>query len=443
MTRRSSVALPSGMQSKGGRERISRRQFIGTMGALAALGTPAISVAANRSAGHVVVVGGGFSGATAAKYLRLFSQGQVEVTLIEPQPQFISCPLSNMVLEGHYTIEDVTRDYQLEKNHGVKMIQDTVTKIDPDKKEVILSNGDVIAWDRLIVSPGIDFMWEQIPGMNNADAQSNIMHAWTAGPQTVQLRQQLEAMPDGGRFIISIPETPYRCPPAPYERSCAVASYFKKHKPKSKVIIFDANADVASKPGLFKATSAELYPDIVEYVPMYRAVDVVANENRVLFEFGEEEQADVLNFVPPMRAGDIAHQTGLTNAGGRWCAVDFLTFESTAIPNIHVIGDAIQVAPGMPKSGHMANQHAKTCAAAVAALLLDRPVNDDPIYANTCFSLVNDELAMHVSSVHRYSPKDKTMMPVEGSGGVSTHATALEGQHTYSWARTIWADVLT
>jgi len=437
------VALPSGMQSKGGREMISRRQFIGTMGALAALGTPAISVAANRSAGHVVVVGGGFSGATAAKYLRLFSQGQVEVTLIEPQPQFISCPLSNMVLEGHYTIEDVTRDYQLEKNHGVKMIQDTVTKIDPDKKEVILSNGDVIAWDRLIVSPGIDFMWEQIPGMNNADAQSKIMHAWKAGPQTVQLRQQLEAMPDGGRFIISIPETPYRCPPAPYERSCAVASYFKKHKPKSKVIIFDANADVASKPGLFKAAWEELYPDIVEYVPMFKAVDVEAAANKVIFELGEEETADVLNFVPPMRAGDIAFETGLTTANDRWCEVDFLTFESVVMPNVHVIGDAIQVAPGMPKSGHMANQHGKTCGAAVAALMLGRPVNDMPIYSNTCFSLVNDVEAMHVASVHRYSPEEKTMLPVEGAGGVSTKASEREGKQTYSWAHTIWADVLT
>ena len=437
------MALPSGMQSKGGREMISRRQFIGTMGALAALGTPAISVAANRSAGHVVVVGGGFSGATAAKYLRLFSQGQVEVTLIEPQPQFISCPLSNMVLEGHYTIEDVTRDYQLEKNHGVKMIQDTVTKIDPDKKEVILSNGDVIAWDRLIVSPGIDFMWEQIPGMNNADAQSKIMHAWKAGPQTVQLRQQLEAMPDGGRFIISIPETPYRCPPAPYERSCAVASYFKKHKPKSKVIIFDANADVASKPGLFKAAWEELYPDIVEYVPMFKAVDVEAAANKVIFELGEEETADVLNFVPPMRAGDIAFETGLTTANDRWCEVDFLTFESVVMPNVHVIGDAIQVAPGMPKSGHMANQHGKTCGAAVAALMLGRPVNDMPIYSNTCFSLVNDVEAMHVASVHRYSPEEKTMLPVEGAGGVSTKASEREGKQTYSWAHTIWADVLT
>lgn len=422
---------------------ISRRRFMGTMGALTALGTPLVSLAANRSAGHVIVIGGGFSGATAAKYLRKFSQGQIEVTLIEPNNQFVSCPLSNMVLEGHFSIEDVTRDYELGKNHGVKMVHDTVTRIDPDKQTVTLANGETLNWDRLIVSPGIDFMWDRIPGMNNPEAQAKIMHAWKAGPQTVQLRKQLEEMPDGGRFIISIPETPYRCPPAPYERSCAVASYFKKHKPKSKVLIFDANADVTSKPGLFKAAWEEHYPDIVEYIPMFKAVDVEAATNKVIFELGEEEKADVLNFVPPMRAGNIAHETGLTTANDRWCEVEFLTFESVAIPKIHVIGDSIQVAPGMPKSGHMANQHGKTCAAAVAALLLGRSVNDMPIYSNTCFSLVNDVEAMHVASVHRYDPEEKTMLPVEGAGGVSVEASEREGRQTYSWANTIWADVLT
>ena len=421
----------------------NRRRFLEVAGTLAVMGQ-ALPVWANKpSAGHVVVVGGGFAGATAAKYLRLFSQGQIEVTLIEPQRQFISCPLSNMVLEGHYTLADVTLDYHLEKNYGIQLIHERVDSIDSDGRSLLLTNGQELRWDRLVMAPGVDFLWDKIPGMNSQQAQEKIMHAWKAGPQTVQLRQQLEAMPDGGRFIISVPEVPFRCPPAPYERACAVASYFKKHKPRSKVLVFDANPDVASKPDLFKAAWADLYPDIVEYVPMFKAVDVVPAENRVLFEFGEDEQADVLNFVPSMRAGDIAHQTGLTNAGGRWCAVDFLTFESTAVPGIHVIGDAIQVAPGMPKSGHMANQHGKTCAAAVAALMLDRPVNDRPIYSNTCFSLVNDELAMHVASVHQYSPEHETMMPVEGSGGVSTHATAQEGQHTYSWAQTIWADVLT
>jgi len=413
------------------------------MGALAALSTPVLGRARGSAAAHVVVVGGGYGGATAAKYLRLASQGKIAVTLIEPNPVFISCPISNLVLEGRFTIDDVTRPYtQLDKRHGINIVHDTVKTIDPDAKTVTLANGETVKWDRLIVSPGIDFMWERIPGMNAEGAQDQIFHAWKPGMQTVALRKQLEAMPDGGRFIIAVPEAPYRCPPAPYERASLVASYFKKHKPRSKVHIFDANADVTSKGALFKAAWKEHYPDIIEYTPAFKAVDVVAAENKVIFELGEEETADVLNFVPPMRAGDLALKAGLTTANDRWCEVDFLTFESIAVPGVHVLGDAIQVAPAMPKSGHMANQHGKTCAFAVAALLLGRPVNGDPIYSNTCFSFVSDSLAMHVASVHRFDPGKKTMLTVEGSGGVSATSTDKEGEHAISWSRAIWADVL-
>lgn len=423
---------------------MKRRTFLGTMGAFATLGFPAFTQAASGSAGHVVVIGGGYAGATAAKYLRLFSQGRVDVTLIEPNRQFVSCPLSNLVLEGKYTIDDVTTPYSgLEANHGIQRIQDRVTSIELDEKTVTLSGGEKISWDRLVVSPGIDFMWDQIPGMNRASAQSKIFHAWQAGAQTVGLRKQLEAMPDGGRFIIAIPETPYRCPPGPYERSCAVASYLKKHKPKSKLHIFDANADVTSKGPLFKAAWEEHYADIIEYMPAFKAVDIDVDNKELVFELGEREKADVINLIPPMRAGNIARDAGLTTANDRWCEVDFLTFESIVAPGVHVLGDAIQVAPGMPKSGHMANQHGKNAAAAIAALMLDRPVNDDPIYANTCFSFVTDDQAMHVSSVHRYNRDDKTMVPVDGAGGVSQAASKDEGTHAVSWSKTIWADVLT
>lgn len=423
---------------------MNRRSFIGTMGALTALAAPFTVRAASKPVAHVVVLGGGFSGATAAKYLRLFSQGQIAVTLVEPNPSFVSCPISNLVLEGRFTIDDVTLPYTpLEKHHGIKLVQDKATAIDPDARTVTLAGGGTLQWDRLIVSPGIDFMWDRIPGMNKEGAQDQVLHAWKAGPQTVALRKQLEAMPDGGRFIISIPEAPYRCPPAPYERASVVASYFKKHKPRSKVQIFDANADVTSKGALFKAAWAELYPDIIEYVPAFKAVDVVAPENKVIFELGEEEAADVLNFVPPMRAADIAKQAGLATANDRWCEVDFLTFESIAVPGVHVLGDAIQIAPLMPKSGHMANQHGKTCAAAVAAMLLERPVNGDPIYSNTCYSFVSDDLAMHVASVHRFDPDKKTMLTVEGSGGLSVTSTEREAEHALSWSKAIWADMLT
>lgn len=422
---------------------MNRRSFIGTVGALAALGGPGLSFAANNSAAHVVVVGGGYGGATAAKYIRLFSQNKIAVTLIDPNPAFISCPISNLVLEGKFTIDDVTTAYTgLEKNHGIKRIQDTVSTIDADAKTVTLGNGETIKWDRLIVSPGIDFMWENIPGMNQEGAQKKVFHAWKPGDQTVGLRQQLEAMDDGGRFIIAIPEAPYRCPPAPYERASLVASYFKKHKPRSKVHIFDANADITSKAGLFRAAWEDLYPDLIEYVPTYKAVDVVASENKVIFELGEEETADVLNFVPPMRAGNIARDSGLVTANDRWCEVDFLTFESIAVPGVHVLGDSIQIAPAMPKSGHMANQHGKTCAAAVTAMLLEQPVNGDPIYSNTCFSFVSDTLAMHVASVHRYDADKKTMLSVEDSGGVSATSTEAEAEHALSWSKSIWADML-
>lgn len=423
---------------------MNRRSFLRSVGALATAGVPVFAHAKESSSAHVVVVGAGYGGATAAKYLRLFSQGRIAVTLIEPNPVFVSCPISNLVLEGRFSIDDVTRPYTaLKDQHGITMVQDTVTAIDADARTVTLSKGDTLSWDRLIVSPGIDFMWERIPGMNSSGAQEKIFHAWKPGTQTVGLRKQLETMPDGGRFIIAVPEAPYRCPPAPYERASVVASYLKKHKPRSKLHIFDANPDVTSKAGLFKAAWEEYYPDIIEYVPMFKAVDVDPAERKVIFELGEEESADVLNFVPPMRAADLARNAGLVTVNDRWCGVDFLTFESIAIPGIHVLGDAIQIAPGMPKSGHMANQHGKTCAAAVAALLLERPVNGDPIYSNTCFSFVSDELAMHVASVHRFDPDKQTMLPVEGSGGVSATSTAAEGEHAISWSRAIWSDVLT
>ena len=421
---------------------MKRRSFLGGMGAVAVASAPGLSWAGGKAAPHVVVVGGGYAGATAAKYVRLFSQGAIRVTLIEPNRQFISCPMSNLVLEGKLAMEDITRGYEGLQARGVEVVHDYVSQIDASAGKVVLGSGARIAWDRLIVSPGIDFMWDQIPGLNNPEAQKQILHAWRAGPQTVALRQQLEAMPDGGRYIITIPQAPYRCPPAPYERACMVASYFKKHKPRSKVHVFDANPDITSKGGLFRAAWKRFYPDIIEYMPAFKAVDVDVANKEVVFELGEQEAADVLNVVPPMRAGRVAVDAGLATANNRWCEVDFLTFESIAVPKVHVLGDAIQIAPAMPKSGHMANQHGKTCAAAVSALLLQRPVNADPIYSNTCFSFVSADEAMHVASVHRYSPDKKTMMPVEGSGGLSPESSEREGEEARSWSQTIWADML-
>jgi sulfide dehydrogenase [flavocytochrome c] flavoprotein subunit len=280
------------------------------------------------------------------------------------------------------------------------------------------------------------------PACLGAGAQEKVLHAWKAGPQTIALRRQLEAMPDGGVYALAIPLAPYRCPPGPYERACQIANYFSKAKPKSKVLILDANDDVTSKGPLFKKAWAERYKGIVEYRPKHTAVDVDVATNTLKFEFNDNLKADVLNVIPPMRAGDIAVKTGLATANKRWCEVDFLTFESKAAKNIHVLGDSIQIAPAMPKSGHMANQHGKTCAAAVVALLTGKLPNDMPVYNNTCYSFVSESDVVHVSSVHRYDAEKKTMLTVPGSGGVSSGANELEGRYALAWARNIWADTL-
>ncbi|HSO46016.1 MAG TPA: FAD/NAD(P)-binding oxidoreductase [Rhodoferax sp.] len=427
-----------------------RRQFVRTLGAGSALGALGslgmLSGCATSGGGKgpkVVVVGGGFGGATAAKYVRMWSDYGIAVTLVEPNASFISCPMSNLVLGGVKTMADITTPYDgLTKNHGVTVVHDMVTSIDADKRIVKLAGGSELPYDRLILSPGIDFMWETLPGMAKPGAQDKVLHSWKAGAQTVALRKQLEAMPDGGVYAISVPLAPYRCPPGPYERACQVASYFQKAKPKSKVLILDANEDVTSKGPLFKKAWAERYQGMVEFRGKHPLADVDAATNTLKFEFQDDVKADVLNVIPPMRAGAIAVQTGLATANKRWCEVDFLTFESKAAKNIHVLGDSILAAPAMPKSGHMANQHGKTCAAAVVALLTGQMPNPSPIYNNTCYSFVSAEDVVHVASVHTYDPVKKTMVTVAGSGGVSKAANDLEGRFALAWAQNIWADTL-
>ncbi|MEQ1882059.1 MAG: FCSD flavin-binding domain-containing protein, partial [Burkholderiales bacterium] len=259
--------------------------------------------------------------------------------------------------------------------------------------------------------------------------------------QTVALRRQLEAMRDGGVFALTIPKAPYRCPPGPYERACQVAWYFKTHKPRSKVLILDANEDVVSKKALFTKIWAERYPGIVEYRPNSElvGVDVGTLTARLTFD---DVKADVLNIIPPQRAGNIARDAGLITVNNKWCGVDFLTYESLALKNVHVLGDAIMAAPLMPKSGHMANQHAKVCAAAIVALLHGEEVNAQPLLTNTCYSFVSDKDVIHVASVHAYNPDKKTMEVVSGASGVSTEANELEGHYAEAWGRNIWADML-
>jgi NADPH-dependent 2,4-dienoyl-CoA reductase/sulfur reductase-like enzyme len=408
-------------------------------------GAALTSVAGGRvpARARVLVVGGGYGGATAAKYVRLFSGQKVDVVLVEPDDAFVSCPISNLVLGGSATLADLTSRYDaLETRHGVRRIKDMVVSIDAAKKVAVLASGPTISYDKLILSPGIDLMWDMVTGLRAAQNEGRILQAWKAGPETVSLRRQLEAMPDGGVYAISIPIAPYRCPPGPYERACQVASYFKAAKPKSKVLILDANPDVTSKGPLFKKVWAEQYPGMVEYRSLHTAMAVDARTNSVKFEIQDDIRADVLNVLPPMRAGAIAVQTGLANANARWCHVNFLNFESTAAKDIHVIGDSIQAAPAMPKSGHMANNQAKVLAAAIVAELAGWEINPAPMLTNTCYSFVDARNVVHVASVHEYVAAEKTFKTVAGSGGVSAAPSEQEGNYAWNWARTIWADTL-
>ena len=422
---------------------INRRAFLKASGATtAAAGVSAITGCASvggTSGPKVVVVGGGYGGATAAKYIKMWGPN-IDVTLIERNGEFISCPISNLVIGGSQTMKDITVSYDtLQKKYGVRVLRGEAVGVDVDKKVVRLASGEAIAFDRVILSPGVDFMFEMVPGLNNAPAQEKILHAWKAGAQTVALRRQLEAMKDGGIFAISIPEAPYRCPPGPYERACQVADYFKKSKPKSKVLILDANMDVTSKPGLFKKAWAEMYPGMVEYRGSSKLMDVDVASNTAKLEFGDVK-ADVLNVLPPMKAGAIAN--AFITANKRWCEINWLTYEAKNVPGVHLLGDALQIAPAMPKSGHMANGHGKACAAAVVALLNGEAPNASPTLTNTCYSFVSADKVVHVASIHKYDEVAKTMKAVPGSGGVSAQSSELEGQYAMTWAKNIWADTL-
>jgi sulfide dehydrogenase [flavocytochrome c] flavoprotein subunit len=421
----------------------SRRRLIGAGAALGGLGALALAGCATGasggpSIGRVVVVGGGFGGATAARYLKLWG-GNVDVTLVERNTSFVSCPISNLVLGGYREMADITRGYDGLKALGVKVVQGDVSAIDAAGKKVRLASGGELPYDRLVVSPGVDFMWDQVGGLQAAVDSGRVLHSWKAGPQTLALRQQLQAMADGGVVAISIPKSPYRCPPGPYERACVVASYLKAAKPKSKLLVLDANPEVQSKKALFEKAFKDLYAGTLEYRANAELKEVAGNVAKLEFE---DVKADVLNVIPPQRAADIARSAGLINVNNRWVGVNWLTMESTAVPGVHVLGDATFPAALMPKSGHMANQHAKVAAAAIIQLLKGQPVNATPVVMNTCYSFVGARDVIHVASVHQYDAADKTFKTVPGSGGVSAAANQIEGRYALSWAQNIWSDML-
>ena len=418
---------------------IDRRDFLKIAASTALVSLPMLSKAATQAKGRIVVVGGGYAGATAAKYLRDWSNGGLDVIVVEPRSQFVSCPLSNLVLGGNKNINDLTFGYDLLKsNHGIQWVADEVVSIDAASRVVKMKQGE-LAYDRLVIAPGIDFMYEQLPMLQSPQSQEVVPHAWKAGKQTVNLRKQLESMKDGGVFVMSIPKAPYRCPPGPYERVCQVAFYLKNHKPNSKVIVLDANAEIISKKGLFTKVWAEMYAGMIDYRPNSSVVDVDVATKTVKTEF-ESVQANVLNVIPPQRAGKIAQIVGAANVDKRWCEVDFLTYESKIISNVHIIGDSVSAA--LPKSAHMATSQARVCANAIVAIMGQQMPDASPVFANTCYSFVSDKMAMHVANVYRYDATKKIMVTAEG-GGVSDKPSELEGNYAQAWAKNIWSDVLT
>ena len=419
-----------------------RRDFLQLALAGSAWGPMAAASGKSGRAGHaalgrVVVVGAGFGGATAAKYVRVLSGGRIEVVLVDQNADFISCPVSNRVLGGQKTLGQLTFGYDLlRQNHGVKFMRGSVTAIDADKSHIVMA-GKKLAYDRLIVAPGIDFIFDDFPVL--AGAQQQIPHAWKAGPQTRNLQRQLEAMRNGGVFTIVVPAQPYRCPPAPYERACQVAFYLKTHKPRSKIVVLDANPVITSKRALFERAWRDLYPGMIEYVPggELQGVEVATKTVKTAFD---TVKSDVLNIIPPQRAGRIAQDCGLANIEHGWCEVDFVSHESKVLRRVHVIGDAID--SGLPKSAHMANAQAKICARAVVDLMLGQAPDPSPAYANTCYSFIDDRQAMRVSTLYRYDPAKKGMQ-AEGAGILSDHPSVQEGGDADAWAQQIWADVLT
>lgn len=401
---------------------LSRRKFIrlvSTAGALSAIGSaswPLNTLGKSRRArGRVIVVGGGFGGATCAKYLRKFGPG-IKVTLIERDTRFVTCPFSNAVLGGLQDINSITHSYdKLRDKHGVKVIHDTVTTIDPTAKKVTLEGGKRLRYDRLVVSPGIDFRWDKIEGYN-AKVSETIPHAWKGGPQTVTLSKQLRAMNNGGVVIIAPPGNPFRCPPGPYERASMIAHYLKQRKPKSKILILDAKNKFSKQP-LFMQGWEKLYPGMIEWVKRGETggINRVVEKTRTVYdEFGKAYKGDVINVIPPQKANVIAHTAGLVNQDG-WCPVNQSTFESTIHKHVHVIGDS-SIAGKLPKSGFAASSEAKVCAVAIVSALSGESM-PNPSYVNTCYSLVGPDYGISVAMVYRFT--DQGISKIKGAGGVS------------------------
>ena len=417
----------------------SRRSFLelGVAATISLLPRPSF---AQATAARVVVIGGGFAGASVARALRQ-AEPRIGVTLVEPSTTFTACPFSNAVIAGLRELSAQQFTYDRIVADGITLARTSATAVDPQARSVTLGDGGRLPYDRLVLAPGIDIRWGALSGYDEAAAAS-MPHAWKAGEQTLLLRRQLEAMDDGGLVVIVAPANPFRCPPGPYERASLIAHYLKTKKPRSKLLVLDAK-DAFSKQRLFQSAWSELYPGLLEWVPLSKGGKVVSVDvatRTLVTDFGRH-QAKVVNVIPPQKAGHIAEVAGVTDRSG-WCPIDPVTFESKLVPGIHVIGDAA-IAGAMPKSAFAANAQAKTCAAAVTRLLAGgTPAS--PKLINTCYSLVAPDYGISVAGV--YQPSGGLLADVPGSGGVSPSdaprpSRAVEAVLAEAWFRTITAEV--
>ena len=410
---------------------VTRREFLKAAGmGVALLGTGGVRSFAAEAKRRVVVIGGGWGGATAAKYIRL-GDSSIEVTLLEPNKEFISCPFSNLVLSGVESLKNLTVSYDGLRKRGVRIRHEAASAIEPDKKRVRVGK-DYLEYDRLVVSPGIDFQWDQVEGL--AQAKDSVLHAWKAGPQTVQLAKQLQSMQDGGVVVMTVPPVAYRCPPGPYERASLIAWYLQTKKPKSKLIVLDANKDIVSKPGLFKAVFKD-YSNL-DYRPAQKVEKIDVGTKEVTTEPGDKVKYDVVNLIPPQRAAAIAVEANLVGGDKRWCEVDHVTYESLKQKNVHVVGDSTIGLP-VPKSGNIANAMGKICATAIVHLLNGK---EPPVIApgNTCYSWVNDKEAIAV--VNSYRIDNGKVVQIEQK--LTPGKSVLTAQNSLVWRTSIWNDVL-
>ncbi|MGB3918881.1 MAG: FAD-dependent oxidoreductase [Thiothrix litoralis] len=410
---------------------LNRRQFLQSLGlasaATAAVAFPGIIKAATTRP-HVVVIGGGFAGATAAKYLRYWS-GAVDVTLVEPNTTYYSPILSNLVLNNQRNLSQISFNYNtLASKYGIKVVNDWVDGINAPNQTINLRGGSTLAYDRLIIAPGIQFM--DVPGLDS----SKVPHAWQAGAQTTLLQQQLAAMPAGGTFVMSIPAAPYRCPPGPYERACVVADWLRTNKPGSNVIVLDANPAITVEATTFGNAFATYG---VEYIPNATLQGVDSDQKIAHTSFGDYK-ADVLNVIPPHSAGSIVLQSGLANVGARWAGVNPLSYESTAVPNIHIIGDS--QGTGQPKAGHIANAEAKVCADAILRLLSGGQPFAAPVTNSACYSPISSTTASWLTAVYAYEQASGTMKLVPESFGASDVPTTKNYNRMFDWTTNLFND---